>query len=135
VSSHYERHGRHISEIYPGYQSLHEAPVGPLNCDPFTIPYCHLDFRDQYRGKASIRFPTLTKDSEMYGGQLYRGCRYAFGRVYEQHTLPPSFAKLGDSVDEIPRRLKAMGNRFWSKDGFLEHIKDCVGVRWLLNEK
>ena len=114
-------------------RQFHEASLEPPGCDLSKVPSKENRVNDQYCGMASIRMPSLTSSGPDYG-RLCRGCRY----IYDQHSfglLPSSVLSELVPQDTGPHLpLLAILSRLRSRNGFIDHIRQCYGVRQLLHE-
>ncbi|RSL70298.1 hypothetical protein CEP54_001897 [Fusarium duplospermum] len=115
------------------FRHFHEAPLEPPACDMSQLPRKAEVVEDDFGGMASIRFPSLT-DFGVENGHLCQGCLVTYGH-YMQGALPEStLSELVPSGVGPYRPLLAILTRLWSADGFMEHARQCYGVRRLVGQ-
>lgn len=114
-------------------RQFHEATVEPPGCNLSKLPSKANRMNDKYGGMASIRMPSLNSSGPDYG-RLCRGCRH----IYNQHSLgllPSSvLSELVPPGTGPDRPLLAILTRLRSRNGFIDHIRQCYGVRRLLHD-
>ncbi|KAL6410151.1 hypothetical protein AUP68_06563 [Ilyonectria robusta] len=111
---------------------FHEAPLEPPGCDLSRLPPDENYVRDKYCGMASIRMPVLTSSGPDYG-RLCLGCKYE----ESGHFLGSRpFSAVGDPLPpnmDPARLLLATLTRLRAKSGFIDHIRECSGIRRMLH--
>lgn len=116
------------------FKRFREAPLNPVGCDPSRPPQKLNLGEDDFSGVASIRFPSLS-DLGVDHGRLCQGCRFIYNFWVHQRWLPPSVLSALVTPGQYPQRpLRAQSKLLRSTQGFLEHVKNCHGVRQLLTE-
>ncbi|KAH9885010.1 hypothetical protein F4778DRAFT_761618 [Xylariomycetidae sp. FL2044] len=114
------------------FMCFREAPLNPPGRDMSRLPERSSLVEDDFYGMASIRFPYLNDVGVDYG-IFCKGCHVIYKTWDRQRSLPAGV--LSDLVPpgESPgRSLRAQASILRSTRGFLEHVKNCHGVRWLL---
>ncbi|KAF5019988.1 hypothetical protein F66182_7994 [Fusarium sp. NRRL 66182] len=113
------------------FRHFHEASLDPPACDLSRLPRKADVAEDDFGGMASIRFPYLS-DTGAEKGFLCQGCLVTYSN-YMQGVLPESTLSELVPADVGPYRpLLALLTRLWSSNDFLEHAKQCYGVRRLI---
>jgi hypothetical protein len=127
------RTGKMTSREFWILKHFHEAPLEPPGCDMSRLPEKSNLVEDGFGGMASIRFPYLTEAGADYG-RVCRGCQITYD--HHRHGLLPTsvLSELAPPGVGPHRPLLAILTRLRSRDGFLEHIKHCYGIRRLLVE-
>lgn len=119
------------------FRLFQQAPLKHPRSDMSWMPkQIMIPGADKFYGVACMRMPYLKRPvTEADNGNLCRGCGLVL-ELYSFGLLPPEglsrvLPNLPSDV-EPDRPLYAMKCRLHTKDGFLEHIGHCYGVRQLL---
>jgi hypothetical protein len=125
-------HNPKQTQAYRLSKWLVEAPLGPLPCDPLTIPRDPDQPENVWLGTASIHFPSLSNQKTLERGLWCRGCGSNHQRVwYMSSNQRSSLVPLNLEDDHV---LEGKRYRARSKSGFLEHVQHCSGIESVISD-
>ncbi|KAF7560268.1 hypothetical protein G7046_g3879 [Stylonectria norvegica] len=116
------------SKEFHEFKRYHEAPLEPPGSDMSKLPERANIGNDRFAGMASLRVPYISGSGADWG-YICRGCQIAY-RHSRDGSLPSAVVSELCPPDTNPDRpLFALTTRFYSRDGLLDHAKDCYGMR------
>lgn len=103
-----------------------QAPLTPLAQDPLTMNDIDRP-EDAYAGMGAIPFPSLHNDG-IEQGLWCRGCRYTYWEVEIDDMDLSTLSRLVPDPSRAEQFLLRMQYKAWSKEGFLQHAKQCYSA-------
>ncbi|KPM35696.1 hypothetical protein AK830_g10886 [Neonectria ditissima] len=116
------------------FKYFHETPLEPPGVDMSTLPPGSSDdvVWNEFCGVASMRFPVVS-GTVADRGCLCQGCEVVC-KDHDRKRIPDNvISALVPPEASAQRVLSARAFRLHSRDGFLEHIKNCYGARKILD--